>query len=128
PWLSTWLARHALVVDDLDIARRWIILTTRIGYANRLIATMDALVVGVLRREGDLPRNVQHLGEHIAWLEERGETGARLSGEAALFYLASARHDIFNGEDADEIERIFGDLGFETPERFPPRNDALQAG
>src|SRR3954454_19699346 len=29
PWLSTWLARHALVVNDLEIARRWIILTTR---------------------------------------------------------------------------------------------------
>jgi tetratricopeptide (TPR) repeat protein len=120
PWLSTWLGRHALVVGDLDIARRWIILTTRIGYANRLIATMDALVVGAIRHEGDLPRNVEHLKEHISWLEQEGESGARPYGEAALFYLASARHDIFNGEFADEIESMFSGLGFETPERFPP--------
>jgi hypothetical protein len=119
PWLSTWLGRHALVLDDLDVARRWIILTTRIGFSNRLIATMDALVVGAIRREGDLPRNVEHLKKHLAWLEEQGEGCARLNGEAALFFLASARQDIVNGEHADEIEAMFAELGFETPERFP---------
>jgi hypothetical protein len=118
--LSTWLARHALVVNDLDIARRWIILTTRIGYANRLIATIDALVVGAILEEGDLPRNVQHLKEHISWLEEEGESSTHASGEAALWLLASTRQDIFNGEHAEEIKAMFSDLGFETPERFPP--------
>jgi tetratricopeptide (TPR) repeat protein len=124
PWLTTWLARHALVVDELDIARRWIILTTRVGYTNRLIAMMDALVVGALRQEGDLPASVQHLKEHISWLEEQGEPSTRLIGEAALFFLASARHDIFNGMYGDEIEAMFAAVGFETPGRSPSAADA----
>jgi tetratricopeptide (TPR) repeat protein len=114
PWLSTWLARHALVVGDLDTARKWIILTTRIGYSNRLIATMDALVVGVIRREGDLPQNVEHLKAHISWLEEQGETEARPNGEDALLLLAATRPDLFNGEYGDEIEAVFSSVGFDV--------------
>jgi len=115
PWLSTWLARHALVVGDLDVARRWIILTTRIGYANRLIATMDALVVGAILEEGDMPRNVQHLRDHISWLETEGELSARSDGQAALDLLASARQDIFNGAHGEEIKEMFSSLDFEAP-------------
>jgi tetratricopeptide (TPR) repeat protein len=115
PWLRTWLARHALVVDQIEVARRWVILATRIEYTNRLIATMDALVVGAIREEGDLPANFEHLAKHIYWLEAQGETMIRLEGEAALFALASVRYDLFVGEHGDEIEGMFAALGFETP-------------
>ena len=115
PWLRTWLARHALVVDQIEVARRWVILATRIEYTNRLIATMDALVVGAVREEGDLPANLEHLRRHIVWLEAQGETMTRLEGEAALFALASARYDLFVGEHGDEIEAMFASLGLETP-------------
>jgi hypothetical protein len=107
-----------LVVDQIQVARRWVILATRIEYTNRLIATMDALVVGAIRHEGDLPANVEHLGRHISWLEAQGETMTRLEGEAALFALASTRYDIFLGEHGDEIDAMFSDLGFETPGRL----------
>jgi hypothetical protein len=104
-----------LVVDQLEVARRWVILATRIEYTNRLIATMDALVVGAIREEGDLPANLEHLGKHISWLEAQGETMTRLEGEAAFFALASVRYDLFVGEHSDEIEAMFASLGFETP-------------
>lgn len=115
PWLRTWLARHALVVNQIEVARRWVILATRIEYTNRLIATMDALVVGVIREEEDLAANFDHLAKHIYWLETQGETMTHLDGEAALFALAAVRYDLFVGEHGDEIEGMFAALGFDTP-------------
>lgn len=127
PWLRTWLARHALVVDQIEVARRWVILATRIEYTNRLIATMDALVVGAIREEGDLAANLEHLGRHIFWLEAQGETMTRLEGEAALFALASVRYDLFVGEHGDQMEAMFASLGFETPgQLFRASEDADQ--
>jgi tetratricopeptide (TPR) repeat protein len=71
PFLPIWLARHALIVDDLEVARRWLILTTRKEGTNRLIVTIDTLVVARLLRGRPFSERPNPAG---AYGVARGET------------------------------------------------------
>lgn len=111
PPVADLAGTHALIVDDLEVARRWLTLTTRKEGTNRLIVTIDSLVVARLLREGDPVRSVQFLREHMEWFEAR-LAGADVRGdaEAALRKLAEARPEIFDGDVGSELRAMFSDL------------------
>jgi hypothetical protein len=74
---------------------------------------MDALVVGAIRHEGDLPRSVQHLKEHISYLEANLPGDIHSEAQEALHKLAVKRPDIFSGRDSQQIREMFADLSFD---------------
>ncbi len=111
PWIAAWLGRHALIVGDLEIARRWMVIASRRAKTNRLISTHDMLVIGCLFKEDDVPEMGNFLKAHLDWLEGEGLTAARKQVEEIFDLLISARRPPLGGEARGCVREQLGAAG-----------------
>ncbi len=90
PWLAPFLGRQALVAGDARVARLWVLLAGRIEKTNRILPTVDTLVVSALLEEGDLDQLSEFLRNHLTWLEGVGFPSARTEAGQVLALLLKA--------------------------------------
>lgn len=98
PFLTTWLARQALIVGDLSIAKRWIQITTAIGETNMMLSIADGLIVASLLGEGNVDENIKSFKTHVTWLKSKGIQQTNEDLETSLRLLRTARPDLFEDE------------------------------
>jgi tetratricopeptide (TPR) repeat protein len=92
PWLEAFLGRHALLGGNFEVAREWSGLAVRFSGTNKLIATLDMIVVAYLEDRPDVEKGVDFLREHLAWLAQSGvPTPAKEAGDAVRLLLRSSR-------------------------------------
>jgi len=91
PWLEAFLGRHALLGGNFEVAREWSGLAVRFSGTNKLIPTLDMLVIAYLEDRPDLEKGVGFLREHLAWLRKSGVPApAQEAGDAVRLLLRSS--------------------------------------
>ncbi len=106
PWLEAFLGRHALLGANFEVAREWSGLAVRFSGTNKLIPTLDMIVVAYLEDRPDVEKGIDFLREHLAWLEQSGfPAPAGEAADAVRLLLRSSRR---------LRNRLAGDDGFDA--------------